>query len=119
MLIKNTIIGLFLAIILSGCSSSKSSSLYSWGDYEQTVTSFYQQDKVGLDKQIDSLNKNIQKAKAKELAIPPGLYAHLGMLYANTGRTAEAFDAFATEKALFPESTVFMDFLSRNKRIVK
>ena len=43
--------------------------------------------------------------------MPPGLHAHLGMLYFNTGREIEAREQFAMEKSLFPESGHFVDYV--------
>jgi hypothetical protein len=44
--------------------------------------------------------------------VPPGFHAHLGMLYSMTGKSNDQIAAqFEDEKRLFPESTVYMDFL--------
>lgn len=54
------------------------------------------------------------------MPVPPGLHAHLGMLYGNTGHTDLAMAEFNTEKAAFPESAPFMDFLmSKDKGAFK
>jgi len=42
------------------------------------------------------------------------LHAHLGLLYLETGRTAQAVAAWEQEKRLFPESRAYMDFLLNN-----
>jgi hypothetical protein len=41
--------------------------------------------------------------------VPPGVHAHLGYMYYLSGNAEAAFDEFATERALFPESATFVD----------
>jgi hypothetical protein len=43
--------------------------------------------------------------------VPPGYHAHLGFLYFQVGKPDQALQSLQTEKALFPESTVYMDRL--------
>ncbi|MCH2000092.1 DUF4810 domain-containing protein, partial [Achromobacter xylosoxidans] len=45
---------------------------------------------------------------------PPGFRAHLGMLYLKLGDGAKGLEQLEGEKAAFPESKPFMDFLLRN-----
>lgn len=108
---------LLTAVVMTGCASTEpKSTLYSWNDYQPTIYQYYQQDKVSPEEQIASLNEAIEKAKAKNKPVPPGLHAQLGLLYSNTGRGNEARQQFETEKAQFPESASFMDLLlSKNK----
>jgi hypothetical protein len=49
------------------------------------------------------------------MAVAPGVYAQLGMLYVESGRGELAAKAFNEEKEHFVESTQFMDFLLKNK----
>lgn len=110
---------LLAAAVLAGCAA-KPDTLYSWDKYQTTVYQYYQQDKFSPEEQIASLKESIEKAKAKNKPVPPGLYAQLGLLYANTGHEGEARQQFETEKAQFPESAPFMDFLlSKNKGKIK
>lgn len=101
---------LFAAILLAGCSTTK--TLYNWEDY-QTILYRSSPSAGGTspEQQINDLQKIIQTSAAKDKAVPPGLHAHLGLLYAKTGRTEQALAEFATEKRLFPEAAQFMDFL--------
>jgi len=51
-----------------------------------------------------------------DAAVPPGLYAHLGLLYSNIGDDAQARAYFDKEAATFPESRAYIELLlSRNK----
>ena len=48
---------------------------------------------------------------AETKPVPPGWHAHLGYLYYHAGKLDQARQEFETEKATFPESTVFMNRL--------
>ena len=99
---------LFLAALLAGCASAPQ-RLYSWGSYQEQVYSHLQ----GGDRQaeIEAMESDLEKIKASGKTAPPGFHAHLGLLYAETGHDAKAIANFETEKARFPESVAFMDFL--------
>lgn len=112
-LVKGGLITLLL--LLAGCSTNANKSLYNWDNYQTTVYQYYQGDKGGPEEQIASLKESIEKSRATNKAVPPGLHAQLGLLYANTGHTDLAFQEFNTEKSLFPESATYMDFLLKNK----
>lgn len=88
-LVKGGLITLLL--LLAGCSTKADKSLYNWDNYQTTVYQYYQGDKVGPEEQIASLKESIEKSRATNKAVPPGLHAQLGLLYANTGHTDLAF----------------------------
>lgn len=95
---------------MAGCATQKP-PLYAWGGYTSAVYSQLQGAPEGPEKQIASLEEDIEKARSKNARLPPGLQAHLGLLYLTTGKTDQAQHAWQAEKAEFPESTAFMDFL--------
>lgn len=103
------IIGSILALFLAGCAST-SEPLYGWGSYQNQV---YVNLKGGTapDAQIKELEENEQKIRSSGLALPPGYLAHLAMLYGETGQSDKARELLEKEKASFPESAVFIDFL--------
>ncbi|MEY2677437.1 MAG: hypothetical protein RLZ00_129 [Pseudomonadota bacterium] len=108
MRIQNTLCALLL-LTLVGCAAPKQ-SLYQWGDYENQVYSLYNDSgKAPIEAQIETLEADYQKARSTNKAVPPGFHAHLGYLYFQAGKGDQAILAFRTEKALFPESTVYMD----------
>lgn len=110
------LIPLAAAVALGGCVSAPK-PLYNWDSYESTVYQYYRLGQNGPHEQIAALQRSIETARAKDLAVPPGLYAHMGLLYSSTGDIAEAYHYFTLEKQLFPESAPFMDFLlSHSKR---
>lgn len=98
-------------LLLAGCGASQK-PLYAWYHYEPELYAYMQ----GKDpqQQLTVLEADEQKAQAKGLALPPGFHAHLGLLYAKLGQTAQAQTEFQQEKRLFPESAPYMDFVLRN-----
>lgn len=102
--------GIGLALCFTGCASQPH-TLYSWGNYpQQTYLGFNQPEKALPAKQIGLLEADIEKARAKNQAIPPGLYAHLGLLYSHSN-TQKAAQYFELEKQSYPESSVLMNRL--------
>ncbi len=106
-----------LTLLLAACADkSTNNNIYGWDGYEPAVYEHYQGGKSGPEQQIEELKKSIEQARAIGKAVPPGLHAQLGLLYAKTGNTDKAFQEFTTEKTLFPESAAYMDFLMKNKQ---
>lgn len=98
-------------VIFSGCATHE--TLYSWGSYQRQVYQYFKADGSSNEDQIAVLEEFMQKARANGDALPPGYHAHLGMLYAATGKDDLVIQEFETEKILFPESSPYMDFLLR------
>jgi hypothetical protein len=98
-----------LLLTLVGCAAPKQ-SLYQWGNYENQVYSLYNDpSKSPVEEQIEKLEADYQKARSTNKAVPPGFHAHLGYLYFQAGKGDQAAQSFQTEKALFPESAIYMD----------
>jgi len=98
-----------LLVLSSGCGST---GYYDWGRYEESVYQVtIRPDGFDLAAEIDSLEQQLEKTEAKERPIPPGLHAHLGYLHTVAGNADAARAHFEQEKALFPESARFVDFL--------
>ena len=102
---------IILAVCFSACESSPN-SLYSWGSYESQVYAYLNGESRGA--QLAALERDLEKTEAGGKAVPPGFYAHMGLLYAEMGNTMEAVSCLIMEKNLFPEASVFMDFLLAN-----
>ncbi len=100
--------------LLSGCASSPQ-QLYTWGKYQPAIYQYYQKEKSTFEEQIVILEEIIEKARADNRPVPPGFHAHLGLLYTQCGKGVEARQHFSEEKALFPESGPYMDFLLSSK----
>ncbi|ENX63114.1 MULTISPECIES: DUF4810 domain-containing protein [Acinetobacter] len=102
-----------ITIGLVGCAAGPQ-PLYSWGSYtQQTYLMYNQPEKATPSAQIIKLEAEIEKAKAKNLAVPPGLYAHLGLLSLQVNNAQKAVEYFQLERQVYPESTVLMDRLLR------
>ncbi len=102
----------FAVAALSGCATAPK-PMYSWGAYQPQVYSYLNGGADGVEAQIGKLEESAEQAKAHDAPLPPGYHAHLGMLYAKVGRSEQVRQQFETEKALYPESSTFIDFLSR------
>jgi hypothetical protein len=100
---------LALALFTSACST-QSSSLYRWGDYEGVLYDLYiRPGKADPTAQLSRLTEDVTRTQAAGQRVPPGVHAHLGFLYYSQGQLDAAYEQFATEKALFPESGHFVD----------
>lgn len=104
-----------MALLLTGCASQSPRQIYQWDNYQNTLYDYYKNDSSPLD-QITALHRVIDKAHTSNKKIPPGLHAHLGLLYNNTGKKELAITEFNAEKKQYPESSAYIDLLtSKNK----
>jgi len=106
------ILSAFIFIACFSACESTPGSLYSWGSYELQVYAYLNGESRGA--QLAALESDLEKIEASGKAVPPGLYAQLGLLHAEMGNAGEAIACFTMEKTLFPEAVVFMDFLLAN-----
>ena len=98
---------MFVAL-LSGCATAPP-TLYQWESYEAQVYAHLKGESP--EAQIEAMERDLEKIRAGGKTPPPGFYAHLGLLYVESGNDAKAVDCFETEKRRFPESAAFMNFL--------
>lgn len=105
---------LVLFAALTGCAT-KPQPLYSWNGYSDHVYSYLKHD-ASPEAQVLSMEEGIQKANAAQRMLPPGYYAHLGLMYMNAGRTDQALSAWEHEKRSFPESAPYIDYLINNMK---
>lgn len=102
-----------LAGVLGACAQQPK-SMYSWQSYQPSVYAYLKDDGADYAAQSLAMEKNIETARASNAQLPPGFRAHLGMLYLKLGDGAKGLEQLEGEKAAFPESKPFMDFLLRN-----
>lgn len=109
---KKTVLALIgLSLILVGCGGG-ATSLYRWGAFpQQTYNYMSEKSKTSPLEQIADLEKDLEKSKAENRAVPPGLYAHLGLLNLDIQNAQQAAMYFQLEKQVYPESTVLMNRL--------
>lgn len=99
------------ALLASGCAS-RPKPLYHWGDYQAQVYGHLTRSS-GPDEQIAELEGGLEEARAKGRNVPPGYLAHLGILHAQREHPDQMLKYFEAEKALYPESAAYIDFLLR------
>jgi len=105
------IIALVALAMLTGCETTPATTYY-WGNYESLVYNMYKNPgEATADQQVEKLRKDIEAAASKGKPVPPGLFAHIGMLYASMGDAPQAKESLNQELALYPESAVFVDGL--------
>lgn len=101
------------SVLLAGCSGPK--TLYQWETYQAQTYEYFKGEEA-REAQVEALERDLQKIKSTGKAVPPGYHAHLGMLYADLGKDDQMVQQFNTEKALFPESARYMDFLLKSAK---
>lgn len=97
--------------LLAGCAAGPK-PLYQWEGYQPQVYEYFKGEPK--EKQVAELERGLEKIKSTNGATPPGYHAHLGMLYSGLGKDDQMVQEFQTEKALFPESAAYIDFLMKN-----
>lgn len=103
-----TCASLCAAFLLGGCVATQK-PLYQWDAYPAQVYGHFKGESP--DAQAAALELQLQKIQANGTATPPGLHAHLGMLYSKLGKDDQMVEQLEREKAEFPESGPFMDRL--------
>jgi hypothetical protein len=100
-------------LLLVGCSTPEK-RLYQWENYQNQVNEYFKD--ASKEQQLQVLEADLEKIKSTNAAVPPGYHAQLGLLYSHMGKDDQMMSEFETEKALFPESAVYMDFLMKNAK---
>ncbi|ANH70780.1 hypothetical protein ABE85_20895 [Mitsuaria sp. 7] len=99
-----------LALLMTACAKPQK-PLYQWGGYQGSVYQYFKTNGTAPGDQITQLESQLIKNKAANEATPPGLHGHLALLYAKVGNDDAARAHLEAERALFPESAAFVDFL--------
>ncbi|HEY6528530.1 MAG TPA: DUF4810 domain-containing protein [Cellvibrionaceae bacterium] len=97
----------FVLLFLSGCATQP--SLYRWGDYDSQVYEHFK-NTGSIEQQIAALEKTLSTGNQTQNPAP-GIHAHLGLLYAKSGQENLMRKHWELEKALYPESAAYLDFL--------
>ena len=110
--VRSFVLLLACLVLFTGCAAP---TLYTWGHYEELIyVSYAAPGKLSPEMQIEKMEQDYQKARSTNKRMPPGWHVQLGYLYYQTGKMDQAYQEFMTEKAEFPESTVFIDRLLIN-----
>ena len=117
---RRTLSGRFAAALttaawlgLTACATPPK-PMYQWAGYQSALYEYLKTDGANPGPQIALLEAQVQKNAATGEASPPGLHAHLGLLYSKAGDDAKAVEYLQAERKLFPESGPFLDFLLKN-----
>ena len=103
-----------LAVVLTGCAN-RPQPLYHWGSFQDQQYAYFKGDK-GPEEGIQELEKIREEAKSRGKPVPPGLQAHLVMLYGQAGRTDLFEQNLQAERQQFPESSAYVDFLLKKNQ---
>lgn len=94
--------------IISGCASVSQSNLY-WGNYSQTLYKMKKEPSDETRKAHEAeLLSIVDKSNERNLRVPPGVYAELGIYAKNRGDNKAAENYFRLEEETYPESSVLM-----------
>ncbi len=97
-------------VTLVGCAQPPK-QLYLWENFTRQQYQYLSREGTPQQEQIQALEAHIEKARAANAAVPPGLRAHLGMLQLAAGNAGAARDLWMAEKSAFPESAPYIDSL--------
>ena len=104
------VVAMAVGSILVGCAPAPK-RLYHWEGFQGQLYEHFKADSSSPEEQLRVLHAQVEKARASGAALPPGFRAHLAMIYLRLGRDGEAKQELEAEKANFPESAQYMDFL--------
>jgi len=97
-------------MFITGCAQPVK-PLYHWDGYQRQIYEHLKGEVQDPFAQLAQLQTFADRAKAAGNALPPGYRAHLALVKLRLGRDAEAAQWLEAEKASFPESAPYMDFL--------
>jgi len=104
-----------VAMLLTGCVTAPQTIYYN-GGYSSAVYQYLKNDEMSIEEQIGILETIIEQAANEGKPVLPGVHAHLGLLYFDSGNPGLGTNHFETEKQLFPESVSYIDFLLKNNQ---
>ena len=102
---------LIAACTIVGCAQPRPRPLYHWEGFQRQLYEHFKGDGSSPQEQLRVMEAQAQKAQGNGAALPPGFRGHLAMIYLRLGRFDEAKLQLESEKASFPESSAYMDFL--------
>jgi hypothetical protein len=105
---------LLATLALVGCAQAPK-SLYQWDGYQSALYEHLKSNGGDPGAQIAKLEAQVQKNEATGAASPPGLRAHLALLHARMGDDQAARAHLEAERARFPESAAYVDFLLKSR----
>jgi len=101
----------FVVLGLIGCAQPGPKPLYTWNGYQTALYQHLKSNGSEPGAQIPLLQAQIEKNEAAGAATPPGMRAHLALLHSKMGDDVAARQWLEAEKANFPESAAYVNFL--------
>jgi len=98
-----------LVLVLPAC---RTHTTYEWGDYQNSLYGMWiEPEDFDAADHLRVLTGQVAATEERGELVPPGVRAHIAMLYSDAGNTVEARRYLEAEKAAFPESATFVDGL--------
>lgn len=113
---RDALFAALLPLLLLGGCAAPPTTLYDWGAYPQALAVQLREAGGDAARQASLLEEQLQRGVGAARAAPPGLHAHLALLHTQLGNEALALRHLEAEKALYPESAAYMDFLLKSAR---
>jgi hypothetical protein len=112
--VKKASLVILVLIFFSGCATVSESNLY-WGDYSKTLYMVKKEpgdaSNAAHENELQSI---VEKSKEKNLRVPPGIYAELGLYAMDRGDRNAAENYFRLEQEVYPEGAVLMQHTLKN-----
>jgi len=102
------------ALALVGCAQPGPKPLYQWAGYQPAVYDHLRANGADLTTQIQKLQAQVDKNQAQGEASPPGMRAHLALLYFKAGDEVAGRRYLEAERTAFPESAAYVDFVLKS-----
>lgn len=101
-----------IALLIAGCGGAPA-PLYYWGDYSKTLYDVKKEPgEASHGAHEQELLSIVKISKERNLRVPPGVYAELGVYALERGDQGVAKNYFNLEKEAYPESEVLMQRIS-------
>lgn len=105
-----------IATALTGCAQPGPKPLYQWAGYQPSVYQYLKSNGADPGAQIPALEAQIEKNRSAGQATPPGMQAHLALLYSKVGDDTSAQRYLEAERRQFPESATYVEFLLKGRK---
>ena len=109
-------LALIASLALVGCAQPGPKPLYQWDGYQAAVYQHLKSNGSEPGAQISALEAQIEKNQAAGVATPPGMRAHLALLHSKMGDDVAARRHLEAERAQFPESAAYVDYLLKTTK---
>lgn len=105
------ILAITSALVLSACAGPQ--TMYSWGEYEETLFVNYHEPAM-KEKALTDYIEFVDSGGTTDRPLAPGLYAEAGTFMLEQGNTEDALKYYRMEYENWPESRPMMGVLIEN-----